>query len=274
MTTTLASPSQDYHYLDIDSVKKVCCSSDQVVVYGWSHCNYREVYEDLTNMCSQAGSSVKKVFDWQMGYPLIRGMDFLTLEGRKLNIIHFERSTEKPQVASRPCKTAMVNLVLENVKRLREKKAPIPMIFCQDIDNNPRPFKPTDMISKDQDLNKLITHKELRRAYKLCTYENTEIRTAALATFKFVHLKDTGHDTVALQSIAAPWDAPHFSLSWKARKKNSKSKEDNVNWRKQLETQVKNIPAPASASTPLAAILAKTTVSLALSARDNAVRNL
>jgi hypothetical protein len=137
----------------------------------------------------------------------------------------------------------MTNLVLENVKRLRMKETPIPLIFCHDIDDNPKPFKPTDMISKDPKLNAQYSHKELRRAYKLCTHENEEIRNAALATFKFVRLKNIGKETYALERIAAPWDAPLFSLSWEARKSISSSqpKSEHVNWRKQLERHVDKI---------------------------------
>lgn len=241
MTSITSSRPQKCASLDVDSVKAICKGSEQVMVYGWRHCKYLDVIRILREMSSKEGSPVKKVFDWNAGSTTLIGDDPRTLEGRKINLIAYQRSSETPQITSRPCKTGMTDLVLENVKRLREKRAPIPLIFCQDIDGNPHEFVPTDMISKNANFNNAYTHKELRRAYKLCTHENEEIRKAALQTFKFVRLKNVSNETYALQPIDAPWETPYFSEFWKVRKglSTSKPKADNENWRKQLETLAK-----------------------------------
>lgn len=238
-------------FLDPDSIIQVCDGADQVVVYGWKHCNYHEVSDAIIKMSKASDFPIKRIFDYTMGNPFKEGC--CTLEGRDLNNLVFE-GTELLSTGSgvqttldlvvkvipRTCKTAITNLVLENYKRILEGDVPIPLLFCIDIDDNPQPFSIDRMTSKELQFNTQITYKELRRAYKLCTYYNPAVRLAAEKTFKFVRLKKIGDVSYALQQIAAPWDHPNRTVYWLVRTllKTSPPKHEDVDWRKQLDWHV------------------------------------
>lgn len=211
------------------------------MVYGWRHCQYLNVQENLEyRVDAEEDFPIKKMYSNTMG--CLPSADHLadaaiTLEGRKLNRIAYKKKRAFHKVVARQCKTALTNLVLENYKRIEEGRAIIPLLFCIDIDGNPRPWSIDKIVAKEQRYNDQITHKELRRAYKLYMHENSKVRAAAAATLKFVKLTYLGNATYALQETASPWaDAETFSTFWAARKACSRSspKKDIINWRKQL----------------------------------------
>jgi hypothetical protein len=94
------------------------------------------------------------------------------------------------------------------------------------------------MTTKDRKLNRVTTHKELRRAYKLCSHENSAIREVARETIKIVRLRRTDSGTYATDQIAAPWESPEFAACWEARQKLSTSKPKENSWRVQLDRQI------------------------------------
>jgi len=219
--------------IDINSVKKICTNSDQVMVYGPRYCQYFEVQAVLEN----EKDTFKNVFAWTIADPYSRDT---TAEGRILNTISYEPSTDETQQFSRPCKTAIVDLVLENYKRIEEGLPVIPLLFCMEIEGDKRLITMEDIASRDY--SGTMTVKELRRAYKLFAHENPKIRKAAAETFRFARLKYKGDETYAFEPISAPWaDAAKAKTLMDARKKSSKSKpkKPNVNWKAQLDAQIK-----------------------------------
>jgi hypothetical protein len=223
----------------MDSVSAICKGANQVMVYGGGHCQYKEVTDCLDDQAYLYGSRIQKVFSCLVAGSL-RVYHTTTLEGRNMNIIKYVQDLSHPKVIARACKAALTDLVLENYKRIKEGEEIIPMLFCIDIDGNPKPYTAESICSREQAHNQQITHTELRRAYKLCTHKNPAIRRAALATFKFVKLEHQGGRTYALKQIPAPWESSKFAKNWKKREKSSSSKPkpDSVNWRKQLESCV------------------------------------
>jgi hypothetical protein len=222
--------------VDPKSVIAITKEADQVMVYGWGHCNYSEVSQAIRAMSREDDFPIKAVYGNQMGYPTPYEVEgSMTLEGRKMNQIFFDISDSDYQMTARICKTALVNLVLENYKRIKEGKSVIPTLFCIDIDDNPKPFSSERICSKERGMNIQITHKELRRACKLCNHPNAAIREAALSTFKFVKLVDK-EGSYALKEIAAPWEDESWKEAWGKRKLQSSSvaKNDEFSWRKQL----------------------------------------
>jgi hypothetical protein len=222
--------------VDPKSVLAITKEADQVMVYGWGHCNYTEVSQAIRVMSREDDFPIKAVYGNQMGYPTRYDVECsMTLEGRKMNQILFDDSDSDYQMTARICKTALVNLVLENYKRIKEGKQVIPTLFCIDIDENITPYSAERICSKERGMNIQITHKELRRAYKLCNHPNAAIREAALATFKFVKLVDKG-PSYALKEIAAPWEDESWKEAWGKRKLQSSTVEKNEEfpWRKQL----------------------------------------
>lgn len=219
----------------LDSVMSICKGANQVMVYGWSHCNYVFAAEviSMATTISFLNFPIKKVHNHLIGDPDSRDRR-TTHEGRKLNLIAYDKSDYTHGIG-RMCKTAITNLVLENYKRAKEGLPLIPVLFCIDIVNNPKPWSIQNICSKAPENNKQITHKELRRAFKLCHLENEEIRRIARETFKFVKVGEKG-----LEAIDAPWASPDFARYFSIRKtlSNSKPKTDSYNWSKQLIAQI------------------------------------
>ena len=207
-----------------DSLSKICKGSDQAMIYGWRHCGY---YLMSSGIEFDYQGPIKKAYKYAVGDrtdPTI-GEVVTTLEGRRMNLIDYDTSEKE---LSRTCKTALANVVLENYKRQKEGLPLIPIIFCIDITNNKQPYSIEKICSKEAKLNGQITHRELRRAYKLCTHPNPKIRAIALQTFKFTKLC-VSTVALSLEQIPAPWgtsvESPEkvsstFASDWQARKKN------------------------------------------------------
>jgi hypothetical protein len=237
-------------FLDAGSVLSICKGADQAMVYGWSHCKYGEVEDALKLMGKQEDFPIKKVFSCRIAVKSSPEAITSTLEGRNMALLPFDEKLTYSLYLSRMCKTALTDLVLENYKRSKEKKPLIPVLFCIDIDRNPRPFSIEKMTSRAERLNRQTTHKELRRAYKLCNHEDPEIRQVARETFKFVRLKKAQKTKYALEAIPSPFDSPEFARRWSNRKARSapSKKPDALSWRKQLAKQIAEYDAGASAA--------------------------
>jgi hypothetical protein len=102
-------------------------------------------------------------------------------------------------------------------------------------------------------LNKLVTHSELRRCYKLC-YEwesspDPELRKFAaiaresLKFVKVIHEKDTGN--VSLQKVDPPWNDPTWKAKWEQRltesSRTQEDREDETGWRNQITGKIKQL---------------------------------
>jgi hypothetical protein len=211
------------------SVKKICGSSDQAVIYGYADCKYIE----LGRLLSGKGSPLAKVFDYNVG---ASSRKVLTKEGRVIQPL-------QPGLGEfdvkRQCKAGLTNIVFENYKRKKEGLPLIPVLFATSSDFVSRPLSPSELTSRD---NKKITPAEIRRAYKLCSMEG-EIGEIAQATFKFVHVSkaaDSPEEIGAVQEMAAPWERPDWKTSWAERNKTEspRKKEKNYVWKRELASQI------------------------------------
>jgi hypothetical protein len=150
--------------LDCSSALELCKPSKHVVVYGYSGCKYEEATCALRN-----SKLFEKVFDW--------------------TISNGGRTTSDNRVIDNFCsgeqfKAALVDVVFENYERRKLGLAPLVVLFCADIDKHRFSFTAENLCSRDPDMPH-YTHKEMRRAYKLCCeFENPEIRKVANETFK------------------------------------------------------------------------------------------
>lgn len=247
------------------SLTAICKESNQAVIYGVHHCSYSKVALAINLINSEPGSTlpVKKSFVCSLGNPEGFDVDVTTLEGRKMNLLEFDQTSTLSKNTSRVCKTALTDVVLENYKREQEGLSLIPVLFCIDITDNPRPFSPAAILSKASGLNEQYTHKEFRRAFKLCTHPKADVRRIAQQTFKFVKVC-VQKDACTLEQIPAPWAStveapekvsPSFAAHWRVRQSKSKSVPKSNGWSQQLESQMKTYdrsrktghPTPVSA---------------------------
>jgi hypothetical protein len=242
--------------LNYKSVTNICKNSDQVMVYGYGHCKYVEVAAALKS----SHSPIKKVFDVNIGkntsdlgaritadsHTLIDQVDITPIMGLEYPGVHKQ--------CARECKAALTNLVFENYKRKQQGLPIIPVLFCIDIDGNPFPISVENMTSKQAALNSLITHAEVRRAYKLCCkIEDEQLRKVAQETFKFVKVKKGGKPNQGvehfLEEMDAPWTNRTWDGNWEARKQLSQPAVKVYPWRTGLLASIKKLSQEKKNST-------------------------
>jgi hypothetical protein len=115
------------------------------------------------------------------------------------------------------CKHIIVNLLLENYRRVRERKPIIPLLFCLGIED--------DLCQEEVNLDllfknsSLIANKELRRCYRLYAETTPAIQVIARHTFKFVRLLQNPLDREEyfLEQMRPFWEEEGFEQKWQAR---------------------------------------------------------
>src|SRR5579885_1270294 len=118
----------DCKYLDIDSVKEVLHGSDQAVVYGTRTCKYTQVQDAIADLALSKKIKVKKLYNWELSQ-YESGPFCSTAEDRNMSLLSYKKTYIEPKSITRPCKTTLTDLVLENYKRIDEGKAVIPVLF-------------------------------------------------------------------------------------------------------------------------------------------------
>lgn len=227
--------------LDPQSVMEICPEADEVMVYGWKHCKYGEVHDAIQGLATIEEFPIKKVHSWKAGY--IRSDETgKTLDGQIFSRLMFAEPENDIQKNSRPCKTALTNLVLENYLRDQEGLNCIPLIFCIDIDDNPKTCNSETILSRETANNNAITNKEIRRAFKLARYDDIGVQWAANHTFKFVKLTKREDNSYSMEAIAAPWESDDWVTNWNLRQRLSTStpKCDFYSWRAQINLYLEN----------------------------------
>lgn len=225
--------------LNINSLDGICSYKEQVMVYGWKFCKYSEVINLLT---THPDTPCKTVFSHRLGN---RNFEDKTCEGRVIEKIAFADSAHKRTHIARKCKAAIVNLVIENYKRLKDKLPLIPLIFCYDIDGKKREVKPSFIAARDLSTVgiKMITASELRRCYKLCKeFEGgplVSISEVAKKTIKFVKLHLNNRKEYEFKELAPVWEDPCWKPSWDSRMQTKSHPPKKEGWRLDLELKVR-----------------------------------
>lgn len=230
------------------SVHNILGESQTAMVYGFEHCKYSKVAQIL-----QRHQDVSNIYNWALGdesgdlgyhgipYQRIDGEPMCQVESGAFEL-GYRGSRYRSQHITRYCKTGLVNFVLENYRNIEFGDGKIsPIIFCIDYEGeagpNPYPLTSEMLLSKTKcvkgtngryiEANRIITHAELRRAYKLCHDPRVEadVREVAQRTFKFVKVKEervlseSGDAFLyELEQIAAPWEQPDFQEELAKRK--------------------------------------------------------
>jgi len=213
------------------------CPGNRIVVYGFYDCGYEGVQELFR-------TANKKVYSWHIGNGYSN--EFVDLTENKINGLCLSKK-------SWIYKNALVHLVLDNYRRGLDCEKITPLVFCieSSISNYP-PANVESIFSKKSDLNRLITHKELRRIAKLCFDQrvNPEIRKVALATFKYVRVNVVKDSTglsreIHLEELPMPFTQSEFDEHYNRRRIGRDAAQVGVsNWRDRLEESRKKIPPP------------------------------
>ncbi|MBI2743334.1 MAG: hypothetical protein HYX48_05400 [Chlamydiales bacterium] len=196
------------------SIQKVCGSAEEIVVFGFSHCRYVHAKTIL-----RKDPKIKQVYDYAlMGQKNLQNRPFL-----KVPI------DSGGNAIARSCKAVLVSLIFENYKREHEGKPLIPLIFCIAYNDIP-PTSAEDLASKKHNLNALVTHSEMRRAYKLCEeFPDEQVRSVAKKTFKFVRVEEDlsiKNGPLSYVEIPAPWELGAWAKAWELRKEKKGSQRE------------------------------------------------
>lgn len=224
--------------INFSSIENICNNSNQVMVYGWKHAGYVGIIYFLKEIDESTNTTIKKYFDCWLGDKHKRDERVTTLEGRKIERIEYD-SIEGASHTAKMCKSALVNIVLENCKREKENLHSIPLLFCYDIENNPFPKSIETIATRDKPHNDYITNKELRRIYKLCFFEDSFISNVALKTVKFVKVLKNSNDEYELEELKPFWENSKWKSLWQERQKTKTIKEKNNRWQDQLTESLK-----------------------------------
>lgn len=223
--------------IEKSSYNKIAGNAQEVVVYGFEHCKYKDVARALKNTVWKVGKwdDFDKTFDE-------RNVKNITLKTDAKDLFQsvFKSGLTdgtKAWFAGR-CKETLLNLCVENYKRSLEGRPIIPLIYCVDIEKNPYSFEAKNIASEDKLLNNLITHKELRLCYKIVNeFGNSKISDVFKNTLKFVKLTDNGNSEYKLEEIQPFWENSDWSSVWNARNKRTHAPVSN--WREKLNHQIK-----------------------------------
>lgn len=165
----------------------------QLLVYGFADCGWEDI---LSALRKDPESPIKKIFDYDIA---TSDEETYTLEGRLIHHI--------PTSSSNKCKSCLIELALENLKRDRIGLPLIPTLFLIDTEaevpkGHSYPPSPIDILEN----RGRLTMKELRRAYKLCESPllPSEITEIAKKTFCFAKLLT--RSKYQFQKISAPWE--------------------------------------------------------------------
>lgn len=247
--------------INYPSLRASCAESPEIMVYGYRDCAYRIIYETLATPKpfgdGLADSPIKNVFQYIIGDPTTPS---LTLEGVPIYKI---KTSGSPQSSF---KAGLVNIVIENVKRQREARPLIPVLFTIDISTDKSGHYPPSVFDLINLRDRFHTLKELMRTYKLCTDPSlpSEVREVAAKTFIFVKVLVSQMDTrspyglpaettttYAFETLKAPWlqeskevwDATFAEYREKIKtSRSAEQKEEHIrekrlkglNWRPQL----------------------------------------
>ena len=227
------------------SVERIC-PAQEIMIYGYASCGYRTLSSILS---ASSTTHIKKIFDFKCGEN--PSQTVLTLKGLPIAKIEYSSSSDYYKPINRACKSAIVNIVFENLKRKRQKEEIIPILFCIDRTDNPHPPTPAAITAR----NGIVTNKELRRAYKLCEeLEDPEINAVARETFRFAKWTGSDKNNFNIEPIKAPWKDKNWKKSWEERirtkKPSREASEKTKFWREELLAMKATLPSSASKSPP------------------------
>ena len=228
--------------IDLEGVDNLI-NSDQAMVYGYSDCCYTQVHYALLDAVELSG--VKRVFTGDPSHEHSYAIS-QTLENRQLT--HSRIDKTQSSYAKRYCKSGLVSLVWENFLRSNEGLKPIPVIFCIAKEGNGRDTATSEeILSKSHPSSRLITHSEIRRAYKLCfdPMLPEPIKDVALKTFRFVLLKKKPEESKWVLHLAnSPWEQEDWNFYYQKRK-DQKINNMEKGWRRDLKKLYKTTIKPS-----------------------------
>lgn len=204
------------------------------LVYGWEHCKY-DRFGDIV-------SKIENKHEVSNGKK-INGKTIGLMEGK---------FKSKNSTMRELCKNNLTHVLFKNYKRYCKGKEVIPIHFCMDIAGNSYPSTSETVLSREPGLNGLITHKELRRLFRMILFFESytdpnydKVKEGFLKKLRediirFIKIEESGGEYTEVQRIQALWETSDWMDEWKKREGSSdkppKAKESS--WRDELKNQV------------------------------------
>ncbi|OCH98236.1 hypothetical protein A8135_11775 [Legionella jamestowniensis] len=208
--------------LSSSSVKAILGDSKEVLVYGFSNCQYGYVARALNALQIKAmiKDSFKNEFEMLAFDSESHALDAI----QDLNSNEYQEymEREKTILFARECKTLITSLCVNNLKRKQNNEPIIPLLFCVEAEfpGYSVSLNIKSVAESHPMLGTYITDEELRRSFKMSTFEtNPEFKAVIKETIKFVKLLPDSFepDSYHLQSIAPFWEKPEWPSAWDKR---------------------------------------------------------
>ena len=248
------------------SSETLMLSSETVMVYGYKRCLYKEICAAMATF-----PQIRRIYDCTLGdeTDTFMGTSFKTkdyrerLDGTRIYQVtsglaskYNENSSDMKRSWGRVCKAALANIILENLKSIKNGRPITPIIFCIALKNN---LPPTSAEILAKTIIKSTTLQEIRRLEKLANDRriDPDIRAMTLITAHFVEVEEVSTVTAdgrveieyVLTKIAPPWENPEFAVHLRARQAISDRRpKPPKEWRRQLNLEAAKIRGPADGS--------------------------
>lgn len=262
--TVAVTSNSPRELLNLQNFISLCAPNQQVMIYGLRDFKYGDVIDWLKTKKEQ--QQFKDIFDSNIGLPKMEGFasrtNRRTFENREIPQLLSDgmenqgpgmEQMENAYILRNTCKSALVNIVLENVQRKKQGLQIIPIVFI--IGKDKQGLDINKILKNKDDLDKLseilrqqnVTDAEIRRAYRLCFDESLpkEICEVAEETFKFITLttnEASQPEKYGFSFCAKPWQNHQWQALWNDRERakplrvNHQKAPKRKPWRQQVRT--------------------------------------
>lgn len=260
--------------LNIESLKTIIGDVNEVMIYGFVECYYKEVITVLEKSGYKAlmwdFPPFKRLEFDDLGHPVIdpeenkdEGSDEEDIPAetskRVLNFLaeFAEQKTKKAQNFrlmltnnGRYCKNILTSLAFENYRKSLAGEPIIPLIFCVGLDSADKKITLDSnklITSHNGDLGS-VTDEELRRCYKIAKNATSELKPIIEKTFNFVSLKQDSvdKDLYSLEKREPFWQEPGWEEAWQENRVHTDRpafvpEKKNHPWRNVLATEMSEL---------------------------------
>ncbi|ASQ45117.1 hypothetical protein [Legionella clemsonensis] len=204
--------------LSLNSVKAILGDSKEVLVYGFSNCQYGYVARALNALTIKA--MIKDSFKNEFEMLEFDSQPHVPDASLDLNSIDYQEYVEREKTIlfARECKALITSLCINNLKRKQNNEPIIPLLFCieGEFSGYSVSLNIKSVAESHPMLGTYITDEELRHCFKMWMFETEpEFKEVIRETIKFVKLlpHPVEPESYQLQSIAPFWEKPEWAAA-------------------------------------------------------------